>query len=510
MTVEGTLSGKRGYFDKQDQKRLQDDWQTGFDNKDRLHALEQQFVQLQEEQQKAGNERRHKQAACSQLQQHLRLAEELLKIKFGELDYLSSRRELDNIKQHLAQLTAPDSDLEAARLAYEESRLQLKKLDEVKTVANKALASLQEKQRQAQLRVTALTARATAGQGIQEEFAAWLQRLQASKLEELQHLEQEVAGELAAGRDELGGKLARKAVDLAKAMQNAKNKDQGALSEAGTEQEDISHYLQRLQVLVEEDLPAKRQRFKEYLNRSSEDGVLQLLSEIDDEVERIRERLDDVNNTLRRVDFQPGRYLEIKALQVQHESRRTLNSAMEALNHARYVDDEGESHYQALQHIVGLLRDAVERQRTQAAKALLDPRFRLEFKVADISRLTGEIIETRSGSQGGSGGEKEIIASYVLTASLSYALCPDGSRMPLFASIVLDEAFSRSSHAVAGRIIAALKEFGLHALFVTPNKEMRLLRSHTRSAIIVHRRDNDSSLTCLSWQELDQLAKARR
>ena len=198
------------------------------------------------------------------------------------------------------------------------------------------------------------------------------------------------------------------------------------------------------------------------------------------------------------------------ARDVQHESRRTLTTAMEQLGHARYVEDDGEAHYRALQNIVMLLRDAVERQRTQAAKALLDPRFRLEFKVADICRHTDEIIETRSGSQGGSGGEKEIIASYVLTASLSYALCPDGSPLPLFATIVLDEAFSRSSHAVAGRIIDALNEFGLHPVFVTPNKEMRLLRNHTRSAIVVHRRGNESSMTSMSWRELGELAQTRQ
>src|SRR5699024_4018699 len=203
--------------------------------------------------------------------------------------------------------------------------------------------------------------------------------------------------------------------------------------------------LQRQQQLTEEDLPAKQQRFKAYLNRSSEDGVRQLMSEIDDEVLRIEDRLEDVNSTLQRVDFQPGRYYQIVASTVQHESLRTFNAARDRLNITRYVEDEGESHYQALQVIVALLRDAAERQRTQPAKALLDPRFRLEFKVADIDRATGEVIETRSGSQGGSGGEKEIIASYVLTASLSYALCPDGSRYPLFATIVLDEAFSRSS-----------------------------------------------------------------
>jgi uncharacterized protein YPO0396 len=72
---------------------------------------------------------------------------------------------------------------------------------------------------------------------------------------------------------------------------------------------------------------------------------------------------------------------------------------------------------------------------------------------------------------------------------------------------VLDEAFSKSSHAVAGRIISALNEFGLHPLFVTPNKEMRLLRVHTRSAILVHRKDQRATLTSLSWEELEAHAK---
>ncbi|HGQ7462851.1 TPA: SbcC/MukB-like Walker B domain-containing protein, partial [Pseudomonas aeruginosa] len=154
--------------------------------------------------------------------------------------------------------------------------------------------------------------------------------------------------------------------------------------------------------------------------------------------------------------------------------------------------------------LVGLLKDACEHSRNQGAKALLDPRFRLEFAVSVIDRESRNVIETRTGSQGGSGGEKEIIASYVLTASLSYALCPDGSSRPLFGTIVLDEAFSRSSHAVAGRIIAALREFGLHAVFITPNKEMRLLRHHTRSAVVVHRRGVESSLVSLSWEALDE------
>src|SRR5690606_33689875 len=163
-----------------------------------------------------------------------------------------------------------------------------------------------------------------------------------------------------------------------------------------------------------------------------------------------------------------------------HESLRTLQNAQRHLRAAALKDDQGESQYRALEAVVQVLRDAASNKRTVGARALLDPRYRLQFAVWVLNRQSGELIERRTGSQGGSGGEKEIIASYILTASLSYALCPEGAPKPLFGSIVLDEAFSKSSQAVAGRIVSALREFGLHPLFVTPNKEMRLLRDHTQ------------------------------
>ncbi len=100
--------------------------------------------------------------------------------------------------------------------------------------------------------------------------------------------------------------------------------------------------------------------------------------------------------------------------------------------------------------------------------------------------------------------EKEIFASYILTASLSYALCPTNRKQPLFGTVILDEAFSKSSQAVAARIIAALNKFGLHPLFVTPNKELRLLRAHTQSAVVVYRRNQMSMVNSVTWESVDK------
>jgi len=98
------------------------------------------------------------------------------------------------------------------------------------------------------------------------------------------------------------------------------------------------------------------------------------------------------------------------------------------------------------------------------------------------------------------------MASHILTASLSYALCPAESSRPLYGTVVLDEAFSKSSPSAAGRIIEALRIFNLHPIFVTPNKEIGLLKKHTRKVICVQRPGKLASLASITWEKLDDLA----
>lgn len=506
MTAQGLMSGKERFFDKQDQKRLDENWFTGFDNRDRLAFLAEQICEINEQLVPAKRALDAAQDTVSQLETQASLLKRLEELQFEEIDLPGAEQQLASLQMQLTTLTRPDSDLAMIKVDLDEAEVLRESLDQQLQQLIKQSVELSHQFKQADL--SASKAYSAAEQGLtdtqRERAQAHFPTLTAADLSDLVELERMHTRELQGQIKTLGEKLGDQKSELAKRMSDALKVDTGALAEVGRELVDVPRYLERLRVLTEEALPEKLKRFLDYLNRSSDDGVTQLLSYIEHEVSVIEERLDDLNSTMQRVDFQPGRYLRLVAGQVVHESLRTLQRAQRQLNSARFVDDDGESHYKALQELVGLLKEACEHSRTQAAKALLDPRFRLEFAVSVIDREKKDVIHTLKGSQGGSGGEKEIIASYVLTASLSYALCPDGSSRPLFGTIVLDEAFSRSSHAVAGRIIAALREFGLHAVFITPNKEMRLLRHHTRSAIVVHRRGVESSLASLSWESLDE------
>jgi len=512
MTVEGTMSGREGRFEKQDQRPLGKDWMTGFDNRDRVKQLADALAQAEAVLAVSEDEAGIAERAVADAERGLALIERLRDTRFEDIDHPSAQIELDRLEAQHALLLAPDSEAMQAKelLTQAQSRTTVLVEQHAAVVAtvNRLRHDINEAERQ---RDGIAATPAVPLDSVQQRHAA--ERFDDPPTDDphlLAEQERLAARVLAEELKRSTDRLNRLSQALLREIAHAKALDTGALAEAGITIDDVPAYRDRLRRLEEEALPEKLGRFLDYLNQSSDQGVTQLLSDIDIEVTEIETRIAALNQTLQRVDFQPGRFLQLEPQRVEHEALRTLQKARQHLRSAQMKDDQGESHYQALEAVVRLLRDAADRRKTQGALALLDPRHRLRFAVLVLERGTGHVIEKRTSSQGGSGGEKEIIASYVLTASLSYALCPNGLERPLFATIVLDEAFSKSSHAVAGRIVKALHEFGLHPLFVTPNKELRLLRDHTRSAVVVHRRGSQASLTSLEWEALDAHAQARR
>jgi uncharacterized protein YPO0396 len=511
MTPQGLMSGSKGLYEKQDQKPLTRDWMTGFSNKDRLVDLNQQISQLQTQIKEIQQQFDTAKARSKQTFDNLLMLSRIGEITFDNIDLSGATLLMGNLEKQLAILTDPESTVGKALKKYEQVALQ------VKAVHDKIQLLSQDKGNLEARLTSAASNRKKAAMRIKNDLSEsqkglakkHLPALKETHLAMIGQMERDERNRIEMDRNVLQKKQKNMGQDLVRLMGKAKNMDTGALTDAGTDIIDIPQYLERLSILTREALPKKRKRFLEYLTQSSDQGVTQLLTYIQNEVAIIEERIDDLNHTLKRVDFKPGCYLKLEPKPVSANSMKTLISSQRRLKSAALKNDEGESHYRALEHMVNLLRDASERRRTVDARALLDPRYRLKFRVSEIERRTDKIIEIRSGSQGGSGGEKEIIASYILTASLSYALCPDGASNPLFATIILDEAFSKSSQSTAGRIILALREFGLHPLFVTPNKEMRLLRSHTRSAVLIHRKGARATMTSLSWKELDAHARKR-
>ncbi len=508
MTIEGLMSGREGKFEKQDQRPLSAGWMTGFDNRDQLRELTEERealagrkARLQETVNALQHERR-------QVNVEIKMVEAVCGLAFETIDVPGAERELEDSVRRLEALAAEGSATSRAKEEYELAAGSLEQIEAQLRELEKAIAVLEDNRNSAAKSRAKYASRA--GEGLSPDHQALAAREIALSadvdVEQIDDCERVQQGKLETKLEDASKRVGRSEQELVRIMGAAKRADTGALVETGTELADIPDYLEQLKVLETEALPEKQERFLTYLNQSSDQGVTQLLAGISEEVDEISMRIDELNRTLEKVDFQQGRHLRLRPKRIRHERLRSLEEAQRRLRSAAFQEDSGASHFKALRAVVDILREAGENRRQLGSRALLDPRHRLEFAVVIVDGDTGETSAPRTGSQSGSGGEKELMASHILTAALSYALCPSEGTRPLYGTIVLDEAFSKSSPSAAGRIIEALRVFGLHPIFVTPNKEIGLLRRHTRKAVCVQRSGNRASLATISWEELDDIA----
>lgn len=509
LTVEGMISGRRGKFEKQDQRRLDQDWMTGFDNKDQLETLARQWQSARQEADAIRKIATINEQSMKQSDELLKMLDALLTLDFATIDLPSAEADWKRSEDRLQSLLDPNSGASQAKNKYEKEKKILDSLREKLGDQRSEIAVFESKLSDALQREGFVRDRLGNGLSDYESEIArqFLNIDQDIPVQKLDLEERRISKDV---EEQLNKQIARDAEieqQLVRRMEIAKRVDTGALVEVGSTIDDVPHYLERLRVLTEEALPEKRSRFLEYLNRSSDQGVTQLLASIDEEVDAIEQRISELNQTLVKVDFRSGRYLQLQPVRMKDERLRALNIAMQKVRSAALKDDGGESHYKALRDMVTILREAGENRRLQGSRALLDPRFRLQFFVVEVDRITGDRSPPRTGSQSGSGGEKELMASHILTASLSYALCPPAAVRPLYGTVILDEAFSKSSPSAASRIIEALRIFNLHPIFVTPNKEISLLKQHTRKVICVQRPGKEASLASISWEKLESLAR---
>ncbi|WP_194787559.1 ATP-binding protein [Pseudomonas sp. UFMG81] len=512
MTKEGMMSEQPSFFEKRDQRLLISDWFTGFDNRDRLTYLHQEISDFDGQLEHAHEALCAARDRLGDLEEASNAYQLINDVEFDFIDLHGAESQVIDLQGQLEYLTRPDTDVSTAKSQLDEGHQKAAELEESLFDARDVHTRLVVRLSAATQKVNETQEKAELGLSAEQRasLSKYLPIISPEELSELSNMEMNCYHDQSKAIEKSRDRLEELETELIRKMAEAKAVDNGALVEVGLEVADVLAYLKRLTLLTTEALPEKVERFLTYLNRSSDDGVTQLLSFVEQEVVMIEERIEELNSTLRRVEFQSGKYLRLVTSKVIHKDLVALQSAQRRLNTARFKDDVGETHYRALRSLVENLRSACDRKKTTGARAILDPRYRLEFSVAVVDSVTREATAGRKGSYGDSGGEKEIIASYILTAALGYALCPIGESKPIFSTVVLDEAFSRTSVSVAARIIAALNEFGLHPIFVTPNKELQLLKVHTRSAIIVHKKDGASTMLSMSWEELQNYSNSRK
>ncbi len=265
-------------------------------------------------------------------------------------------------------------------------------------------------------------------------------------------------------------------------------------------------YGEMLNDLLADDLPKFEARFKELLNENTIREVANFQSQLARERQTIKERIERINQSLRQIDYNPGRYIELEAQTSPDPEIRDFQSELRACTEGALTGSEDAQYSEAkfLQ-----VRAIIERFRGREGQTDLDRRWTRKvtdvrngfvFAAAERWREDDKEYEHYTDSGGKSGGQKEKLAYTVLAASLAYQFGLElhekagAVNSRTFRFVVIDEAFGRGSDESARFGLELFKRLNLQLLIVTPLQKIHIIEPYVASVGFVHNEAGRESL----------------
>ena len=248
-------------------------------------------------------------------------------------------------------------------------------------------------------------------------------------------------------------------------------------------------FFAKLTRLETDGLPAHEQRFFELLQNQSNQNLAALSTYLSDARKAILERMALVNESLSQVPFNQSAnqctYLRIDASDRQlPEVREFRQDIQQALSHALSGEREyAETRFLALRRMVERL-SSQESDQKRWRECVLDVRQHVEFIGREIDESGVEVEIYRSGA-GKSGGQRQKLATTCLAAALRYQLGGNDHSVPVYAPVVLDEAFDKADNEFTTLSMNIFNNFGFQMIVATPLRSVMTLEPFIGGACFV-------------------------
>ncbi len=302
------------------------------------------------------------------------------------------------------------------------------------------------------------------------------------------------------------------------AMNRYRNQWPAETGEVDASIDAIDEYRAMLEQLRADDLPRFESRFKELLNEQTIREVANFQAQLHREREVIRERIATINRSLRDIDYNPGRYINLQAELAADVDVREFRDQLRTCTEGAITgsDDEQYSEAKFLQ-----VRQIIDRFRGREGQTELDQRWTRKvtdvrnwfaFSASERWREDDTEHEHYTDSGGKSGGQKEKLAYTVLAASLAYQFGLEWGeqRSRSFRFVVIDEAFGRGSDESSRYGLELFRRLNLQLLIVTPLQKIHVIEPFVANVGFVHNEDGrQSMLRGLSIEEYRAERRAR-
>ncbi|MBF0470570.1 MAG: ATP-binding protein [Gammaproteobacteria bacterium] len=495
LTREGQIRHGKSRHEKDDRRDVADRrfWVLGFDNSEKLALYRQQAQELAE---KVANLDQQIKALTEEEGNRARraiLCQTLVNLQWQEVDIAPLLTGIDRLQRRIGDALEGNDALKSIAQQIERQKGKVKGADDTlrkTTIRYEGMVAQVAEQEERlrgldedsdRLRLTPLQQ-----QGLDHRFAG----LQISvRLENLDSLMRSVERSL---NQEVGD--CSRSMALCERFMEKRFDEFVAEWPAEAEGLDATlaaapDFFAKLSRLESDGLPAHEQRFFELLESQSHQNLAALSTYLSDARKEILERMDLVNDSLSQVPFNQGTnqttFLQIEPSDRQlTDVREFKQEIQQALSYAWSEDRElAESRFLALRRLVERL-SSQEPENRRWRQAVLDVRQHMEFIGRESDESGAEVELYRSGS-GKSGGQRQKLATTCLAAALRYQLGGNEHGVPIYAPVVLDEAFDKADNEFTALAMNIFKNFGFQMIVATPLKSVMTLEPFIGGACFI-------------------------
>lgn len=520
VTPSGQIKAGHERHEKDDRHRLDDRTRyiLGWSNEQKIQALEQQANAVQLRIQNLAGQ-------LAELQQQQRTLDERIGFltqlsvydSFQKLDWKPLQVQIHNLTEERKQLEAESDTLRTLQEQLRQLEAELRTLQDAVDEKNRDLARCEQKQEDAQQAAGAARTLYQSATPEQQTYFAELPALREQALgehtltvESCSNREQELRAWLQSKIDSTNKRLERLSQSIVQSMSDYRNAYPMDTQEVDASVAAAEDYHAMLVSLEDDGLPQFEQRFKSMLNENIINEIATFQTHLRREEQDIRQRIDEINNSLQEIDYNPGRLIQLEA-QASGDGeiasfRNDLKACTEGSLSGSQDEQYAESKFLQVRQIIERFRgrDGSSELDRRWTRKVCDVRNWFAFSASERWREDHSEYEHYSDSGGKSGGQKEKLAYTVLAASLAYRFGLEwgATRSRSFRFVVIDEAFGRGSDESARYGLELFRKLNLQLLIVTPLQKIHIIEPYVASVGFVHNEQGrESMLRCLSIEE---------
>jgi uncharacterized protein YPO0396 len=243
--------------------------------------------------------------------------------------------------------------------------------------------------------------------------------------------------------------------------------------------------------------------------------IAQFRSKLNEHRDEIRRRIQTINDSLVRIDYNRGSYIRLEPndtpngdiRQFREDLRACTDNSLGGDGSDQYAEDKFVEVSRIIERFAGR-EGNVEGDRIWTRR-VTDVREWFTFSASERNREDDSEREHYTSSGGKSGGQKEKLAYTILAASLAYQFKLEaGTSTRNFRFVVIDEAFGRGSNASTEFGLELFGRLGLQLLIVTPLQKIRVIEPYVSAVGFV---DNESgSYSRLHSMTVEEFRDGRR